>query len=369
MYKKICKDREICSEPIECETIVYSATYMLEPMLKEIHREQLETFGVKGIHGKKYTYLNNYCLTVDTVFRLLLKIGQFYKNIIKRFNAKRLYLVYDVTRESVSKLNVTRYCIPKTEIVERAIRALRTLSMYISKDETENYDAWERLLVAESPAKYNFSLHHPKQYINNYYRHERYSKEFMLYASYLQIGLCDEMLYEIILYAFRMLRLNRVSGMHIITCDDCNLRKFMSLLARNRTIAFLNKHLYTPAIYYERNGKIYCNGCTPSRDPDPANITDAKCLLKHARKRLLDLYDCCESYNQGMILDMNSAYGLNIYENMHKVLLLRELYTIKQELIVADEDYAWLCKEVYIDKIPSWIECFNGISTIRIIER
>ena len=80
---------------------------------------------------------------------------------------------------------------------------------------------------------------------------------------------------------------------------------------------------------------------------------------------ILDLFDICEKECNGKILDINSAYTLNLFSNikqLYKDVKFKSLMPNKIE----ETEYAWILKESYEEYIPGWVQSFNKISVFKI---
>ena len=86
-----------CKENIQCDVIVVSARKMFNYLFNKCKNEQLDIFGLsKNCSRKCYIYLNNYCIMLDTVFRMLYLFGEHYDKLRRKFKAKEIIIVDDL---------------------------------------------------------------------------------------------------------------------------------------------------------------------------------------------------------------------------------------------------------------------------------
>ena len=386
---KSCK----CKEGVNCNTIVISATKMLNFLFCKCKTEQLEIFGLSKLYKTPcYIYMNNFCIMVDTTFRLLYKFGEYYSNLIKKFGAKQIIIIDDLNRpvsdESIKdkmRHNATIICPKKwnmynyllhgfysdDEIYKQMMWKLKSLSKFLDDDEYENYDCWEVLLSEKFPGLYDFCLRGQPLKLHNYYIKNRILSQFVYLVALTQMQLSQFEIYMCWKFVLKQIRKNKRSDVLVYECEsgdfDYNITHIFS---NQRTLFITDEYVNVENIFFYDHKNVYYPYSFNKLVLKDIPNEQAKIIKRIKRKKeidnLIDLFDICEAECNGKILDINSAYTLSVFSNVKKIYVEQKFDELMPDKI-EETDYSWVTKDYYIDVIVEWINSFNKISKFKVI--
>ena len=390
--KKIPKSCK-CKENVNCNTVVISVVTMFNYLFQKCKNEQLDLFGLsKSYRTKCYIYLNNFNIMIDTVFRMLYKVGKYFDSIMKKTNTKNIILIDDLNVKYSNniidnmKQNANVICPKKWKmynmlmkgfysekyIYKQLIWKLKSLSKYLDEDEYEDYDCWEILLSQKFPESYDFSLRSRPMKSSNLSDKNRILFQFLYLISLIQMQLTQYEIYMCWKFVLRQIRKNKKKYISVYECENGSFDyNIVYMFSNQRTVFITDKYVNVDNIFFynNKNKSFYypCSfkGCILKDVPN-----DSVKLIKRVKRnkeisKPLDLFDVCESECNGKILDINSAYTLSVFSN------LRNLYVNKifDELMpdkIDEREYSWIMKEFYIDPIYEWVHSFNKLSKFKI---
>lgn len=381
-----------CKENVNCNIIVISATKMFNFLFRKCKTEQLEMFGLSKIYKTPcYIYMNNFCIMIDTTFRLLYNFGEYYNNLVKKFGAKQIIIIDDLNKnppdESFDKMryNATMTCPKKwnmynymlhgfysdDEIYKQMMWKLKSLSKFLDEDEYENFDCWEVMLSKKFPGLYDFCLRGQPLKLHNFYIKNRILSQFVYLIALTQMQLSQFEIYMCWKFVLRQIRKNKRNDVLVYECEnggfDYNITHIFS---NQRTLFVTDEYVNVENIFFYDHKNIYypCSFSKLVLKDSPNE--DAKIVKRIKRRKeinnLIDLFDICEEECNGKVLDINSAYTLSIFSNIKKLYVEQKFDELMPDKI-EETEYSWVTKDYYIDVITEWINSFNKISKFKII--
>ena len=382
---KRCK----CKESIQCNTIVVSAKILFKKLFYTSMSEQKKLFGLSGLSRKSpYIYLNNFCIMIDTVFRMIYNFGEYYNKYMRKFNAKQFIIIDDILNPQHGTLeeNAIKVCPIKGPLFNYVANSccydnthykhmmwkLKNLCKFLDEDELEDYDCWEVLLSRMFPDLYDFGIHARPYTIKNYYMKQRKLSKFLYLATLTQIQLSQVEIYVCWRFVLRQLRKQESKEFMIYECDNGDFDyNITHIFNKQRTLFITDKYVNVDNIFfYNKNNIFYPCADRQLKLKDYPN-EEVKLIKRIKRKKegvttMMDLFDVCEKECNGKILDINSAYSLNIFSDMKKLYvdgLFDELMPDKIE----ETEYSWITKECYSELMNEWIRAFNAVSKFKVL--
>lgn len=338
-----------------------------------------------NVNKFRYIYTNNYNIMIDTLFRMLYNFGILYQSLMKRFNAKRFIIINDLNPKCNNiRKNAELICPNKWKMYNKMYKTLceekyhyiqliwklKSLSKFLDEEEFVDYDCWESKLAKMFPDLYDFCLRGRPYRLRNYYTKKRLLSQFLYLVSLTQMQLSQ---YEMFICWNYLLKIIHNNNITIYECENGEFDYNIShIFSNTRTLFITDKYVAVENIFYYDFIKIYYpfndNHITLKDYPD----INTKLIKRTKRKKIfnkingiLDLFDVCEKECNGKILDINSAYTLNLFSN------IKQLYKdVKFKSLMPDKieetEYAWILKESYEEYIPGWVRAFNKISVFKI---
>lgn len=370
--KNVCK----CEEPIETKYMIMSLNTLFNILIKQCITEQHMMYNGYTKQGRGYIYINNFCRVVDTVFRLAYKFGNYYKRIVKRFNAKHIVAINDVyedERELSENETYTHKCL---------MYKLRAIAKYLDESELEDYDCWEVLLSKMFPECYNFTIHmlYGKKDSKDSSEQEVAEKEFVYVASLTQMRLTRKERLMIKKFMVDMLSMNKFHRLRIIEFHSKRFEfdavKLVQQHSKERVLMLSETYLPLENVLYLYKNNVY----NPCRLHEPCMLFEIK-FRNYVSKNmhLIDLFDVCEKECHGKVLDINSIYGLTLFDNIKELIVNCKLVNqndllkdyklhdicskkVMQTRMIEAEEYAWLSKDDYARVVGTWCRMFNKFS-------
>lgn len=361
---------------VECDTIVVSAVKMFNKLFHRCVSEQMEIFGLSGDEqGKKIIYLNNFCIMIDSVFRITYLFGEHYNYLMKKFKAKNFILIDDLDENRIDDIcprkwwmydeNYKKYC-SEDYVLKWMLWKLKSLCSYLDSDEIEDYDCWETLLAGKFPELYDFCLRNHRFVLENKYERKRREEGFLYYLAMSQIQLNKNEIFACWSFVMRQIKKSKIN---VLSCENGGFDyNIVHLFMNKRTVFVCSDYVNVDNIYfYDYYGVYYPCGAKSKivlKDFPNENAKLVKRMkFKKKLKNMIDLFDVCEKECFGKIMDVNSAYSLNVFSNMRMLYVSRKFNELMPDKI-EESEYSWITKDSYEECMNEWIKSFNKISKL-----
>jgi len=391
----IIKMFQIDELPISCQIektdfdiVVVSARRVFKNMINKCKYQQLALFSLtKGDgtnarrSGQTVVYLNNFCLMIDTVFRLTFMFSRYYSKLLKRYNVEHVIILNDVRKSDFAyadKLvikDVVRGKQYNKKMLDLVLMwKLKGLRYWLEDEELEDFDNWESYFVKEYPGEYDYELRSRNRNVKlDYNCYAEYITklklmEFMRMAALSQMYLNSDELFECCQFVLKNIKMNNFKNLSVCEFDNQYeadvVNKFDDKNVLYVTDWFVN---YSNSYFVNKEDVV----CYPfmRKNQIAYSVLNENCKLMFAKFKksltLINLFDVCEKACNGKILDINSAYSLNLFNDPKMLYIDVKMSDLFPDNIEEDE-YMWLIKEYYFNAVAEWAIGFNHICKIKI---
>lgn len=191
--RKLHKRKNIVVIP-RAHTLLIQASRFLSEVYYRVFALQQRVYNSHTNTNHGYVYLDNYLLTVDTLFRLFVSARDDIRKLVKRFSVERVVLIDDVQTDNVPKFHRVynfrcRKWFSYEGLKRSAINALARYRHFVRNDTLANYEAYMETFVEQFPEHVHYSLYDARHREYDHYVAKVFKRRFITHMQLSQMQL------------------------------------------------------------------------------------------------------------------------------------------------------------------------------------